>query len=421
MNQMARRSAFRKALREELMSGKNLLLITLLLSFFFARYPAAGADNRGYIYGTVTTRDGNTYTGTMRWGKQEAFWDDLFNAAKQENPWTRYVPRDREKRDSRYKLKVFGISIYNNFAGTHVFICRFGDIRRIENHRRGKVTIIMKNGSEYELENGGDIDVRIRVLDENLGKFYIKWDNIKTIEFKPTPKSARTEGYRLKGTVKTFEMDFKGFVMWDAEECLSTDILDGENDDGDFEIEFGNIRSIKRLSSRACRVTLKDGRTFRLSGTNDVNDDNRGIFVQDDRYGKIEVQWDEFREVIFEDEDGSGAAYSDFKAAKKIRGSVTTVDGEVHKGDIVFDLDESETFEILNGKLDDMEFNIPFSMIKSITPRGSRSSIVELKNGEKLRLEDGQDVTDSNDGILVFSGKDHQYIPWEDIETIVFK
>jgi hypothetical protein len=403
------------------MPNKNSFLIILLLSLLTAWKPVESADNQGYIYGTITTRDGNTYTGTMRWGRQEVFWDDLFNATKESNPWAHYVSRDREERDGRYKLKVFGISIYNSFAGAHVFICRFGDIRTIKNGRRGKATIMMKNGSEYDVESGGDIDVKIRVLDENLGKFYVKWDNIKTIEFKPTPRSARTEGYRLKGTLKTFEKDFKGFIMWDAEECLSTDILDGQTDDGDMEIEFGNIRSIKRLSSRACKVTLKDGRSFRLSGTNDVNDDNRGIYVQDDRFGKIEVQWDEFREVIYEDEDGSGMAYTDFKPAKKIRGSVTTVDGEVVKGDIVFDLDESEDFEILNGKLDDMEFNIPFAMVKSITPRGGRSSVVELKNGEKLRLEDAQDVTDSNDGVLVFSGNEHQYIPWEDIETIVFK
>ena len=42
--------------------------------------------------------------------------------------------------------------------------------------------------------------------------------------------------------------------------------------------------------------------------------------------------------------------------------------------------------------------------------------------GDKLRLEDSQDVSDSNDGLIVFVGKkDREYIDWEDIEKITFK
>ena len=80
------------------------------------------------------------------------------------------------------------------------------------------------------------------------------------------------------------------------------------------------------------------------------------------------------------------------------------------------------SYEILNGKLDDMEFNIPFNLIKSIQPKGRHSSIIELKNGEKLRLEESKDVSNSNDGVLVFMGrKDSEYIEWEDIEEIRIK
>jgi len=389
----------------------------------------AVAANDGFIYGKITTRSGETYTGTMRWGKQECFWDDLFNATKKDNPWKKYASEDiyrdaYESKDNKYKLKVLGITVYNSigFSGNHMFISRFGDIQCIKNKRRRYSTIVMKNGTEYDVSGYGDVGEKIQMLDENLGKIKISWDEIKEIEFMPTSKNAKVPGYRLQGKLKTDEMEFEGYIMWDAEECLSSDILDGETDDGDMEIEFGNIRSIKRMSSRGCRVTLKDGRKFELRGTNDVNDENRGIYVWDDRYGKIEVQWDEFDEVIYEEKDDSGKPYDAYKPAQKLHGSVETIDNDVYQGEIVFDFDESEDFEILNGMLDEMEFNIPFSMIASITPRGRHSSTVELVNGLKLRLEDAQDVSAKNDGILVFQDKKKpKYVAWEDVEKITFK
>ncbi len=408
------------------MQLKKAALIILAISFITAGHTAEGADNEGFIYGKITTRDGDTYTGTMRWGKQELFWDDLFNASKEDNPWLRYAPKNKKKKSARGDgdFSIFGLKVYQSFgfADTHIFMTQFGEIETIMNRRHSRSTIIMKNGAEFDVDGGGDIDVKIRMVDEDMGRINIKWDNIKKIEFMPTPRSAETEGYRLRGKLRTSEMDFEGYILWDAEESISTDILDGETEDGDMEIECGNIRSIKRLSRRACLATLKDGREYELRGTNDVNNANRGIFVMDERYGKIEVQWDEFREVIYEDKDDSGKPYKAYKSDKKLEGIVETIDGGSFEGDIVFDLDETEGYEILNGHLDDMEFYIPFHRIKSITPKGRHSSIVEFRNGEELRLEDSQDVSDSNDGLIVFMGKrDNEYIDWEDIEKITFK
>lgn len=59
------------------------------LSFAFLAAPAGkvSANDEGFIYGRITARDGSSCTGTMRWGTQECFWDDLFNAEKDDNPW----------------------------------------------------------------------------------------------------------------------------------------------------------------------------------------------------------------------------------------------------------------------------------------------------------------------------------------------
>lgn len=407
----------------EKMQFRKFIKVLVLISVVAFVQPDAQANDEGFIYGKVITKSGETYTGTLRWGKQECFWDDIFNATKDDNPWLKYIKKGDKSRSREPEIDIFGITIhkFGGIAGAHLFITRFGDIESIKVRYKEDATIFMKNGSEYDVTGYGDVGVSILIMDENLGKIKLKWKNIKTIEFLPTPKKVLKEGYRLKGKVKSHEMDFEGYVMWDAEECISSDILDGDSEDGDMEIEFGNIRSIKRQSRKSCLVTLKDGREFSLQGTNDVNSDNRGIYVADERFGKIEIQWDEFKEVIYEDEDDSGKSYDSYKPKSKLEGMVKTIGGDEFRGIIVFDLDESEGFEILNGKLDDMEFNIPFFMIASITPKGRHSSIVKLHNGEELRLEDSQDVSDSHDGILIFPEKGKpDYIEWEELETIVF-
>ncbi len=386
-------------------------------------YEASAGDDEGFIYGKVTTRSGETYTGALRWGKQECFWDDIFNANKEENPWTKYLKRDKDKKKGEREYDFFGIKVkkYLGIASIHMFITQFGDIESIKVRQGNNAVIFMKNGSEYDVSGYGDVGESILILDDNLGKIKLKWKSIRYIEFMDTPRKVKREGYRLKGKVKTREMELYGYVMWDAEECISSDILDGDSEDGDMEIEFGNIRSIKRRGSRASQVTLKDGREYELHGSNDVNSENRGIFVYDPRYGKIEVCWDGFVEVIYEDKDDSGPDYKSYKPMGKLTGTVKTIQGDRFRGEIVYDLDETEGFEILNGKLEDMEFNIPFRNIAKIEPKGRYSSIVKLKNGETLRLDDSQDVSSKNDGILVFNDEGYEYIEWEDVELIEFK
>ena len=47
---------------------------------------SAGAEfHPGFIYGRITTVDGATYEGRLRWGgDQEAFWGDYFNGTADE-------------------------------------------------------------------------------------------------------------------------------------------------------------------------------------------------------------------------------------------------------------------------------------------------------------------------------------------------
>ena len=63
---------------------KAWISVTVLAFGLALADPLLGSD-AGYIYGRIQTRTGESYEGPLRWGDEEAFWDDIFNATKVEN------------------------------------------------------------------------------------------------------------------------------------------------------------------------------------------------------------------------------------------------------------------------------------------------------------------------------------------------
>jgi hypothetical protein len=301
-------------------------------------------------------------------------------------------------------------------------MARFGDIQQISVVGKDDAEVTMKSGATFQVSGyANDVGADINVRDAELGDIEVAWRKIKTINFKATPDAVKPDGYRLHGTVTTDAGEFEGYIQWDSQECLSTDELDGDSEDGRLAIEMGKIKSIERRTRRSAKVILTDGRELVLDGTNDVNDSIRGILIEDPRYGRIEVPWGAFEKLELSTGKGSGPAYDDFAEPKTLRGTVTARGDKKHQGEIVFDLDETETWEMLNGESFDIEYSIPFAQVASIVRRGSTASIVTLRSGEELRLEDGQDVSKRNDGILIIKGKKKQYIPWRDLNRIDFE
>ncbi|MDH3254368.1 MAG: RNA polymerase sigma factor [Acidobacteriota bacterium] len=232
------------------------------------------------------------------------------------------------------------------------------------------------------------------------------------------PADLKPHAWRLAGVLKTESREFRGFIQWDLEECLSTDELDGETRDGDMSIEMGRIAAIEKNNRNGAWVELRDGRRLLLEDTNDVDHSTSGIFVEDERFGRVKVAWDEFERVDFEVSGRSGRGYDEYQALGALKGRVIDLDGAASSGTLVIDLDESRGWEILNGSLDDIEYNLPFAMIRSLEPTSRDRTIVGLRSGEELELEDGTDVSDDNDGVLVVTGDAENYIAWRDIERI---
>lgn len=382
-------------------------------------------DARGFLYGRVTTRGDSVYEGRLRWDKEEAFWGDSFNSTKEDLPYFKYVPR-KERRQS---IEVFGIPIGISRGIDNEgrqLVLRFGDLRRIEVGRGDDATVILKSGTRYEVSGGSndlEKDTEINVWDRAAGEIRVRWKEIRTIDFLPVPADLTVEDFRLHGTVQTDDGSFRGFIQWDQDECLSSDELDGETRDGEVSLKMGEIRSIERRNGDSSKVTLRDGRTLVLEDSNDVDSSNRGIYVQDGRFGRVLVDWDAFRRVDFDPPGDSGPAYTDFQPGRPLVGKVTTDQGKTYRGRLIYDADEMETVEFLDGQKRDVEYSIPFARVAFIIPERTDSSRVVYKDGREVKLEDSVDVGRDNAGVLVFEKgqEEPRYIPWEDVRRIDFE
>jgi hypothetical protein len=411
----------------------TLLVIAMLLP------EATQAQDEYFIYGKVHTEDGEIYEGPIRWGKEEVYWTDIFNASKERNVNLKMLS-DRELEDLRERHYDREWFTWDNrvthwFSGRsedrdekflHQFAVQFGDIKMIKPVSSEWVEIELQNGEKFELEGEGynDVGLDIKVTDKEIGEMNLHWNRIEKIEFMNTPgKLQQKFGQPLYGTVEAYGATFTGFIQWDHDERLTTDKLDGDSDDGKMSIEFGKIKSIERRGGRS-EVVLYSGRNFIMDGSNDVSSGHRGIIVMNKEFAAVDIPFDEFDKVTFEEKVPNALfGYNDYKTQKLLTGTVTTHDGKTFSGDLVYDLDETYDFELLQGKEGDFEYTIPFRSIKKITPKGSHRCEIELKNGKKIMLDDAQDVDDRNNGMIVrnASKSDSKYIPWDDVASIDFK
>ena len=91
-----------------------------------------------------------------------------------------------------------------------------------------------------------------------------------------------------------------GYIRWDNDEEYGWELLDGKSGGTEFQIEFSRVTSIEKYNVSSVIVTIRDGRSFRLSGSNDVNSGNKGIFVETENGAEVLVRWTDFRKVEFE-------------------------------------------------------------------------------------------------------------------------
>lgn len=354
-----------------------------------APIPLTGAER---LYGTVRTVYGSQFTGYLRWDRNEGSTVDLLDASK---------PRRR--------------------GGSSVSGIRFGHVDRIEVLDGRSAQFTLKSGDQIELtSSASDLGSGLRSLvvdegDGNVAEF--EWRDLEEIDFSEPGAQPPAEN-RLYGTLTTRAgMQFTGYVTWDVDEIYSTDLLDGDADGHRHKIPFGEISTIERHSSWGARVTLRSGESMILEDTNDVDSSIRNISISDPNLGQVLLHWDEFDMVEFHglrDE-----ALIQFDGGDRISGTVVTRDGDAYTGDLVWDNDEEFTWEMLNGDLDDVEFNVEFGNIERIVKTRSGADVT-LYDGRTFELSGSNDVDHGNRGIRIRTDGREFEIDWEDFAEVTF-
>lgn len=385
------------------------------------------ADHAGRLFGRVTMEDGQVYQGELRWGgDEEALWSHYFNGFKKVNSWADLTPTDRLPTE-RLGVRLFGLDLGWDVRMKlgRPFLSRFGDISLIEPRGRD-IYVTLTSGSRYQLDRyeADDLADGLRIWDDTHGVVELGEWQIHSIELLPPIRSGGNPD-ALHGTVFTPEGQFTGLIQWDREKAVVSDALHGFTDRGERRVGFDDIRAIeKEASEDASLVTLRDGSQLRLSGTPEVGSRNRGVYVDDPRYGRVLVSWDSFERVEFGPLQ-TGPGRGEFQPGAPMMGTVETRSGRRLSGRLVYDLDESETTETLDAPIDGVTYMIPFSMIASVVlPEEAEAedgrAMVTLRSGEVLRLELSGDLSWVNAGVLVFvDGADGpEYLSWKEVGRI---
>lgn len=264
----------------------------------FSTPPPSAHPAARRLHGTAEDRNGNRFTGYLAWDLDEILESDVLDGRETRRPNDRQV--------------------------------RFEDIRSLTRSGRG-TRVELRAGGTLELEGSNDVDRGnrgLRIADPRLGVVVIPWEHLRAVRFHEAGDTAggiggtgggtggtsevraRFYGARLlAGTVVTHEgEELQGRLRWDADEAGSWDILNGEAEGIEYEIEFGFVRRIEPGEEDGATVTLAGGRTLELGGPRDVSSDNKGVMVasaedtgtRDGRQGWRLVPWDDIREVRFD-------------------------------------------------------------------------------------------------------------------------
>src|SRR5262249_32719002 len=156
--------------------------------------PKPDEGPEGFLYGRITTVDGATHEGRLRFGgDQEAFWGDYFNGQKKGNPWLAQIPPEKAPKEHS-KLEVFGLKVAERDTSIKVerrFMVPLGDIARIESGGSRDVRVTLKSGSVFDLNrwDSSDFDDGVRIWEAGGSVVDLDTARLKTIDFLPAPAS----------------------------------------------------------------------------------------------------------------------------------------------------------------------------------------------------------------------------------------
>jgi hypothetical protein len=411
-----------------------ILLLILIVVFLFLNPESSSAQETGRIWGVVETTDGRFHEGFIRWDRNEGTWADLLNGTKELDDQAYLVWNDSEGKAEVIPdriIEIGGVRISfpdgpGDGATSADSGIRFGHIERMVESEGVGAELFLRSGQITRLEGDatdlgpGLRDIVVEVPGEDPVR--IGWQDFKVVSFRESPADAQPSGQRLHGTVEDDSgHSYTGYLAWGTNQILTTDSIVGEESGGRTrEIPFGQVETI-RPAGRGATVTLVDGESLELSGTEDVSRANDGIQISDPGLGQVELEWQDLRSVRFHGPLAPDAL-SSFDGGHPLHGTVLTASGHELTGWIRWDADEEYSWEMLDGERDGVVFDVEFGMISLIERfvdvdietesvevgigfRVEAARVdgvrVTLQDGRVLVLEGSNDVNEENKGVFV--------------------
>jgi hypothetical protein len=390
--------------------GAVLAAVVLLPTF-----PVALAG--GEIYGTIQTTDGEKLRGPIRWDRNEVFWDDLLNATRRE-------PIKKEEGKREFNMSLFGLRLGGASEFTHhLMAIPFGHLRALEPISGREARLFLKNGEDLVVHSRStDIGAGMRELvieDEEKGAVNVRWESLQRVEFSQGAGPGR-DAERLYGKVVTGDGTVEGFIVFDLNSTLAGDTLKASTDDGERELRLGDLSRVEPTGDDAARVTL--GAEQPPIQMHDLNRGRgyRRLYVSPVGVGTVEIDWDDVERIDFAKPKAS-PRYDAFDGGRRLSGTLHGRDGKTWQGEIVWDRDESYTYDVLDGEIGDLEYEVPFANIRTIKRKSSLSSEIILRGGLSLELSGTNDVNDDNRGIIVLlADGTRKELDWEDLDRVDF-
>lgn len=285
----------------------------------FSPAPSDPTTSSERLYGTIEDASGRQFTGPVSWRDWKLSPSDMLDG------WT-----DRSSPPGRIA---------------------FGSIRSVErlpddtdDESEPGIRVTMANGQVVDLpDRTGAETFSIVVLDHGLGRVTVSSRNFRSLRFHdpvegpgggPAGSAASDEagydafgnGAHLRGTVVTRGGgEYEGRIRWGTPKNTTWDHLRGNSEGVGMYVRFARIRRVELLEfphgepvrtggtefeQGRVRVTLLDGRSYEMSGIDDLGEKNVGILVlpsgQGDDAGWRRVGWEDLREVRFEHPDMGG-------------------------------------------------------------------------------------------------------------------
>ena len=270
----------------------------------FSAAPGGQGASSARLAGIVEDDSGRTFRGLVTWDDRAVLLSDTLGRRLSESsePPIRFDEVRSIERDS---------------DGTRATLAS-GEVVELTGGRQGRVrTVSVRVGTrvQVQVENAGrrrDPADRVMVVDPELGTVTIDWDDFSALRLDPADVGAparesaarAASGYDdfdgalpLRGVVVTHDgEELEGRIRWNGLKEWSWDRLHAYSDGVEIATAFGRIRSIEQIafpdtsaelrqvpgSSERGRalLTLRDGRTYEVTGYNDLGLRNLGILVR---------------------------------------------------------------------------------------------------------------------------------------------